>query len=1130
MDQANAGIATPVDLVEYFFDDDPGYGLATSIDLTNAGSIDEMVSMVSDTLASGFHNLFIRIKDEGGRWSIPISKLLYVDLAGQVVSNIEELEYFFDDDPGYGQGLSIPISPSELNPVRKIILNATALPAGNHVLGVRARNELNVWGITSHEPFISFPPSRELDSVSLILFYNKTSGSNWNQNTNWVSGSLDTWYGVTMKNNRVDSIKLSGNKLDGILPPPLAYVDEVTYLGLADNILKDTIPSTFEDLNKLITLELNANQFNEIPDLSGIGSLQTLALDSNYFDFGDLEPLVSIPNLSYSNQRVFKDFPIDSLVSIGQTITLDKLIEGINNEYQWYQNTQPQAFADIEDYDILSFDSRDTGTYVLRINNTLISDLQLETAPYHLRISDFEEDSLAMVSLYQSLGGAGWSNQTNWLTSSLSSWSGVQVNNRRVTGVNLSSRNLKGKIPEDFAYADSLQQIVFANNQITDTIPESFIRFKYLQHMDLSGNQISSIPAFRSLTDLIDLDVSKNRLQFEDLEKNIGVAGFAYALQDSVGIAADTVVDVNTSLAIARSITGANNNYQWLLNGSPIANEMGDLIQVDNIQFENEGNYVLKVTNNLVPDLAMYTRAFGLGVSSLKRDSLALLALYNETGGDQWTTAVNWKTAKITSPWTGVDLGSSRVTGLRLSGFNLTDTIPKKIREITSLENVDFSNNDLRSIPNLTGMSKLTSLNISGNSIGFAELEANRSIGSFTYSPMDNFSIDKQVKIEVGGAYDMHIDVSGKNNSYQWYMNDQPISGATKPTYQIQSIEYDSMGYYRAEVTSSIITDLTIHSGRTEALAVADISGTIFKNTSPYNIGYTTLYKIIAGPYDSIAFSTMDAQGKFIFKNQVLGDYVLKTFPEIGLFATYYRSTILYTEAEAIQLRDQTENQYNITLSGTITPPGEEEKVIGILELDIPDGNRIGSRRKIKKAACAMRRFKVQGRDEQDVFDRELYVETDDEGIFRFYDMEEGTWRLDIDYPGVPIDENSFIIMEIKEGETLELLAVITDDGIEVEQTNTLYFHVPYLKHVNLFPNPSANMTTISYLVNRKIEGMDLQFWSVEGKLLSTQKMPHKRGVHKLDLDISNLDSGVYFLLLSSSNDEVVVQRKLIIP
>ncbi|MCH7676239.1 hypothetical protein IH879_14990 [candidate division KSB1 bacterium] len=59
------------------------------------------------------------------------------------------------------------------------------------------------------------------------------------------------------------------------------------------------------------------------------------------------------------------------------------------------------------------------------------------------------QDSLALVALYDSTDGANWTDNTRWLTASVSTWFGVTVSGGRVTDVSLSSNNLNGHIPQD---------------------------------------------------------------------------------------------------------------------------------------------------------------------------------------------------------------------------------------------------------------------------------------------------------------------------------------------------------------------------------------------------------------------------------------------------------------------------------------------------------------------------------------------------------------------------------------------------------------------------------------------------------------------------------------------------------
>ena len=52
---------------------------------------------------------------------------------------------------------------------------------------------------------------------ALIDLFNATNGSEWTNNTNWLSSSepVSSWYGVTVENNMVTEVSLYNNNLEG---------------------------------------------------------------------------------------------------------------------------------------------------------------------------------------------------------------------------------------------------------------------------------------------------------------------------------------------------------------------------------------------------------------------------------------------------------------------------------------------------------------------------------------------------------------------------------------------------------------------------------------------------------------------------------------------------------------------------------------------------------------------------------------------------------------------------------------------------------------------------------------------------------------------------------------------------
>ncbi len=132
--------------------------------------------------------------------------------------------------------------------------------------------------------------------------------------------------------------------------------------------------------------------------------------------------------------------------------------------------------------------------------------------------SDYE----ALIALYNSTGGSGWTNNTNWDSAqSLDMWYGVRVDgvDGRVVWLELPENNLRGTVPVQLATLTELNYLDLSDNQLSGAIPPELgdLSPLGLVFLDLSANQLTgAIPAeLGDLSSLNVLHLNDNRLTGE---------------------------------------------------------------------------------------------------------------------------------------------------------------------------------------------------------------------------------------------------------------------------------------------------------------------------------------------------------------------------------------------------------------------------------------------------------------------------------------------------------------------------------------------------------------------------------------------------------------------------------------
>ena len=393
------------------------------------------------------------------------------------------------------------------------------------------------------------------DSLSLVALYESTDGANWTNNTNWLTGPISDWFGITTTGNRVTKIVLYNNNLNGVIPPEIGNLDKLERLELWTNSLSDTIPSEICNLKNLYQIRITGNQLTgPIPeDIGNLTELNYLALCRN-------ELSESIP------------------ASIGQLGKLQYLDLGSNE----FSGSIPLEICDLTSLAWLDLGSNQlAGTIPPEIGNL--------TELYYLDLS------------------------FNQLTGSISSSIGSLV---QLENLYLSLNQLEGPIPSDIGDLSNLIILSLYGNQLTGAVPASFNNLSDLFALYLYSNQLTDMVDLSDLDSLTYLQIQDNRFTFEDIEPNIGIDTFVYAPQDSVGETQDTTVSVGDNLSFSVNVGGSANLYQWMKDDADIAGADSSVLDFPSVLLFDAGTYICKITNTIAIDLTLYSRPIQLTVEN----------------------------------------------------------------------------------------------------------------------------------------------------------------------------------------------------------------------------------------------------------------------------------------------------------------------------------------------------------------------------------------------------------------------------------------------------------------------------------------------------------------------------------
>ena len=722
-------------------------------------------------------------------------------LSGNIPPEIGQLTNLIKLDLGVNQlSGSIPTELAQLT-------NLTLLDLGNNNLTgglppeLEQLSKLTHFYLGNNQLTGAIPPELgNLNSLNYFFLHD-----------NQFTGSIPPELG----NLNIIALGLNGNQFTGSIPVELGLITFLNFLDLSSNLLTGSVPAAITQLMYLNEFNLSDNKFTSLPDFSA-KAYNKLAVENNMFEFDDLEPNMGISNFSYSPQDSI-GFSRTIEVALGEELNFSITTAGNQNTYKWFKSGseltgQTNATLLIENAKL-----SDAGDYYAEVNNTIVTGLTLvgRSTKVNVNKTAFIADSLIMVTLYNSTGGPEWTNSSNWLNGDVSTWHGVTVTNGRITALDLNTNNLVGSIPSEL-------------NNLTA-----------LNSLKLNGNRIINLPNLSTLP-LTLLSIENNRLEFDDIEPNIGIANFSYVTQDSIGLAENKSLGYGEELVLNITVGGSQNTYLWFKDGLELTDKTGETLIVPNVTIADTGIYYSEIKNTIVTDLTLSGRTTRVYIeSNILSDSVALVEFYNATNGANWKDKTNWLIGPVSS-WYGVTVTSGRVTDLKLADNMLEGTIPITFGNLNMLKMLDLSRNNLSD--------STQNLSKPGSAADFKKRSWTTGLISLSVLILTNNLFSGVLTEEIGELSELEeLDLSDNN-----FSGELPAEmGNLKKLKKLNVGNNKFSGELRAEL------------GYLDKLETFDVSNNQFTGELPLEISYLTELKNFNAGYNNFSGEIKAEYGNF---------------------------------------------------------------------------------------------------------------------------------------------------------------------------------------------------------------------------------------------------------------------------
>jgi protocatechuate 3,4-dioxygenase beta subunit len=281
---------------------------------------------------------------------------------------------------------------------------------------------------------------------------------------------------------------------------------------------------------------------------------------------------------------------------------------------------------------------------------------------------------------------------------------------------------------------------------------------------------------------------------------------------------------------------------------------------------------------------------------------------------------------------------------------------------------------------------------------------------------------------------------------------------------------------------------------------------------NPMVSGYVKIYRLSSSGKSPQVDSAEINEGVFISGGVPAGSYLVKAFPGKEQYpnyaSTYYEQTYSWKEALPVDVAafDTTsitlmpilveEQQGNATIEGLVE--SEDVKVYkSTTEI-------VG---KPVKSVSVVLVGKGEAKEKADG-DIIAMTETNESGIYTFDNVEEGSYSIQLDLPGVEQD-SSYSVNVSQENNSYENYDyVLQGDTIFVNEKSspTSIGETQSIVELEVYPNPASEYL---YINSEEAEIQNIKVFDVSGKLVKAVQANHQKTIQ---LNVSQYEKGLYLM------------------